>query len=105
MKTLVAVEASHFKHQGVQQQLAFGIYTYPSCNFSILASFLVKVGSSKLKNNLFDDITHILLIRVVDLFKISHVGNRNKQRGHVTLMWLAALSSVIFVLCCGCTVL
>jgi len=38
------------------------------------------------------------LFRVVDLFTFSHVGNWNKQGGHVTLMWLVALSSAISVL-------
>ena len=41
------------------------------------------------------DITHILLTRIVDLFTFSHGGNWNKQGGHVTFMWLTALSSVI----------
>jgi len=40
-------------------------------------------------NNQEDDVTHVLLIRVVDLFTFSHSSNRNKQGGHVTLMWLA----------------
>jgi len=37
-------------------------------------------------NNLCDIVTHILLIRVVDLFTYSHGDNWNKQGGHVTLM-------------------
>jgi len=49
-----------------------------------------------------NDITHVLLIRVVDLFIFSHGGNQNKQGGCVTLMWLAAVSDVILVLWCGC---
>jgi len=32
----------------------------------------------------------------VALLTFSHDGNQNKQGGHVTLMWLVALSSVIF---------
>jgi len=52
-----------------------------------------------------NDITHILLIRVVDLFTFSHGCNGNKQREHVTLMWLVALSSVISELCYGRVVL
>ena len=36
---------------------------------------------------------------------ISHGGNRNKQGGHVTLMWLAALSRGLAVLWCGHAVL
>ena len=34
---------------------------------------------------------------IVDLFAFSLGGNWNKQGGHVTLMWLAALSSAISV--------
>ena len=30
------------------------------------------------------------------MFTFSHGGNQNKQGGHVTVMWLAVLSSVIF---------
>ena len=37
------------------------------------------------------------MIRVVDLFTFSHSGNQNIQGGYVTLMWLAALSSVLSV--------
>jgi len=48
---------------------------------------------------------HSRWIRVVDLFTFSHGGNRNKQGGRVTLMWLAALSSGLAVLWCGCAVL
>ena len=40
----------------------------------------------------------MLLIRVIDLFMFFHDSNRTKQGGHVTLMWLAALSSVILVM-------
>jgi len=36
---------------------------------------------------------------------ISHGGNRNKQGGHVTLMWLVALSRGLAVLWCGHAVL
>ena len=49
-------------------------------------------------NNQQGDVTHILLIRVVDLFMFFRGGNRNKEGGHVTLMWLAALSGAISVL-------
>jgi len=35
-----------------------------------------------------NDNTHLLLIRVVDLFTFSHDSNRNKQGGCVTSMWL-----------------
>ena len=45
-----------------------------------------------------NDITHVLLIRVADLFTFSHVSKRNKQGGCVTLMWLAVLTTVIMVL-------
>jgi len=44
----------------------------------------------------------VLLIRVVDLFTFSHSGNQNRQGGHVKLMWVAASSSAILVLWCGC---
>ena len=47
------------------------------------------------------NITHVLLIRVVDLFTFSHDGNRNKQGERVTLMRLVALSSVMLVFWCS----
>ena len=34
------------------------------------------------------------LLRVINLFTFSHDGHQNQQGGRVTLMWLAALSSV-----------
>ena len=40
----------------------------------------------------------LIQIGGADLFIFSHGGNRNKQRGHVPLMWLAALSSGLAVL-------
>ena len=45
-----------------------------------------------------NDITHVLLTRVADLFTFSHVSNWNKQGGRVTLMWLAVLTSITMVL-------
>ena len=39
-----------------------------------------------------DGVTHISQIKVIDLFTFSRGSNWNKQGGHVTLMWLAALS-------------
>ena len=35
-----------------------------------------------------------MLVRVIDLFILSHGGNRNKQGEHVTSMGLVVLSSV-----------
>ena len=51
-----------------------------------------------------DDLTPVLSMRVVEWFTFTHGGNQNKQggHGHVTLMWLAALSNAIS---CGHTIL
>ena len=45
-----------------------------------------------------NDINHLLLITVVDLFTFLYGGNWNKQGGCLTLMWVMAFSSVISVL-------
>ena len=45
-----------------------------------------------------NDVIHIQWIRLVDLFKFSHGGNRNKQGGCVPLMWLVAFSYGLMVL-------
>jgi len=52
-----------------------------------------------------NDINHLLLITVVDLFIFFYGDNWNKQVGCLTLMLVMAFSSVISVLWCGHKVL
>ncbi len=43
------------------------------------------------------DVTHVVLIRFIEMFAFSHGDNRNQQEGCVTLMWIAALLYAISI--------